>query len=535
MKKRIDDCIENHPNLNRELRGTSVVPTRVLDIKADGNVRLVESKHLLSLSDRGSSADFDFKYAALSYCWGSPEAATPMRTDKLTRETHEFQGISEQDMPAAFIDAIFVARKLGIRYLWIDALCIIQDDLGDWEAESSRMSDVFMNSYVTICAAASSSSSESFLVQPPKEVLTLRFCSFLDPEVSGTYSILLEGHRSRSSVADQDIRDQKWRTRGWIWQEEVLSTRSLIFGKSLVQFRCHGWASMELGFTSPIQPGSHIQGILDTSTWRGAVTDYSNRKLTFSRDRLGAIAGVAKCFCDGKRLRGESVKYLAGLWFIDPTFRSWTNELRRLGGQLRWVCSPGPTLTYTTLMKMLQDQENYCAPSWSWASRMTGVTHVSSNAPTGLIYEIAGHDVQPAQADAMVRVKFGSSITLRGKIFQTPLIPISGEFIADARDNTSRWVTTDSSKSIKFWLDWKPDTDDPEEQVLQSHLHLFFLTAPYGFKFLSDRKRTGGLLLLPHERPQGTVYHRVGVFQYQADPKGLQFLRESEAREVTII
>lgn len=458
-----------------------------------------------------------------------------MRTTKATRETYEVQGISEQDMPATFIDAIFVARKLGIQYLWIDALCIIQDDLSDWEAESSRMSDVFMNSYVTICAAASSSSSESFLVQPPKEAITLPFCSSLDPEVSGTYSILLEGHRSRSSVADLDIRDQKWRTRGWIWQEEVLSTRSLIFGKTLVQFRCHGWASMESGLTSPIQPPAHIQGILDTSIWRDVVTDYSKRQLTFSRDRLGAIAGVAKCFCDGKRLRGESVKYLAGLWFIDPTLRSWTNELRRLAGQLRWVCSPGPIMTYTEMMGMLQDRENYCAPSWSWASRMTGVIHVSDGAPSGLIYEICGHDVQPAQSDAMVRVKFGSSITLRGKIFKTPLLPISGNSIADARDCTSRWVTTDSSRGIKFWLDWKPDMDDPEDKVLQSRLQLFFLTAPYGFKFLPDRKRTGGLLLLPHEEPQGTVYHRVGVFQYQTDPKGLQFLRESEAREVTII
>lgn len=187
-------------------------------------------------------------------------------------------------------------------------------------------------------------------------------------------------------------------------------------------------------------------------------------------------------------------------------------------------------MTYTEMMGMLKDRENYCAPSWSWASRMTGVIHVSDGAPSGLIYEICGHDVQPAQSDAMVRVKFGSSITLRGKIFKTPLLPISGNFIADARDCTSRWVTKDSSRGIKFWLDWKPDTDDPEEQILQSRLQLFFLAAPYGFRFLPDRKRTGGLLLLPHERPQGTVYHRVGVFQYQTDPKGLQFLRESEAR-----
>lgn len=276
MNKRIDECIENHPNLNHELRGTSVLPTRLLDIEADGRVRLVESQHLLLHSYQGRSTNPHVKYAALSYCWGSPEGTSIMKTTKQTRKTYEVEGISEQDMPATFIDAISVARKLGIQYLWIDALCIIQDDLEDWEAESSRMSDVFMNSYVTICAAASSSSSESFLVQPPKEVLTLRFRSSLDSDISGTYSIFLEGHRSGVFVDDLDIRDRKWRTRGWIWQEEVLSTRSLIFGQNLVQFRCHGQATMESGKAS-LLPSAHIQGIIDLGFWKGAVTAYSKR------------------------------------------------------------------------------------------------------------------------------------------------------------------------------------------------------------------------------------------------------------------
>ena len=91
----------------------------------------------------------------LSHCWGTS------RRLMATKETlKDLQGgVAVSSLPETFRDAIVITRRLGIRYLWIDYLCIIQDDPQDWEREASKMADVYRNSYLTISAAASADSS----------------------------------------------------------------------------------------------------------------------------------------------------------------------------------------------------------------------------------------------------------------------------------------------------------------------------------------------------------------------------------------
>jgi hypothetical protein len=118
------------------------LPTRVLDlgwgIEVDV-VRLFESSGKLA------------PFVALSHCWASSHRFT------LTRETFDslIRGIALTDLPQTFRDAVRITKKLGLRYLWIDSLCILQDDYSDWEQEASRMADVYAKSYVTIAASAS--------------------------------------------------------------------------------------------------------------------------------------------------------------------------------------------------------------------------------------------------------------------------------------------------------------------------------------------------------------------------------------------
>lgn len=129
-----------------------ILPTRVLDLKDvqnNGAVYLLETHGMKG------------KYIALSYCWGPP-ISHPLKTSLATLKPHK-EGISISTMPQTFRDAIAITTRLRVRYLWIDSLCIIQGDSEDWERESSRMCDVYGNSYLTIAASVSTGSDCGFL------------------------------------------------------------------------------------------------------------------------------------------------------------------------------------------------------------------------------------------------------------------------------------------------------------------------------------------------------------------------------------
>lgn len=74
------------------------------------------------------------------------------------------EGIPLNEMPASYRDLIKVAHLLGVRYVWIDSLYILQDDNADWDRESSKMSGIYRNAYLTIAATRSRNCKEGFLV-----------------------------------------------------------------------------------------------------------------------------------------------------------------------------------------------------------------------------------------------------------------------------------------------------------------------------------------------------------------------------------
>jgi hypothetical protein len=121
------------------------LPTRVIDV---GLSSPGGPNPYLLCSDR-----LEGRYAALSHCWGISSASNP----SFKTETHNYDkmraGMVLDSMPALFQDAVFTTWKLGIQYLWIDSICIIQDSKDDWEAESARMGSIYSNAYVTIVAS----------------------------------------------------------------------------------------------------------------------------------------------------------------------------------------------------------------------------------------------------------------------------------------------------------------------------------------------------------------------------------------------
>jgi hypothetical protein len=132
------------------------LPTRLIDVGADGGSL---PKLVLTLpGDEG-------KWVSLTHVWGKELPQQPRFTSTTQNLQDRMLQLDLTDMPAAFRNAILVTRKLGIRYLWIDSLCILQDshDQSDWKLEDTRMAEYYGNALVTIVADYAEGDYEGFL------------------------------------------------------------------------------------------------------------------------------------------------------------------------------------------------------------------------------------------------------------------------------------------------------------------------------------------------------------------------------------
>jgi hypothetical protein len=129
-----------------------ILPSRVLDVgPSDG------SQQPFLHESRGQVGD----YVSLSHRWGGSTMLTTTMRDINQRKSE----ITLKSMPKTFQDAVFVTRALGISYLWIDSLCIVQDSLGDWEKEAELMGQVYKNATLTIAAETRAASCNMMAVE----------------------------------------------------------------------------------------------------------------------------------------------------------------------------------------------------------------------------------------------------------------------------------------------------------------------------------------------------------------------------------
>lgn len=198
------------------------MPTRVIDIgmSATDKLRLVRT-----------GAHIRARYTALSHCWGNITESEKFRAKKgnmaeISRE------INHNRLPRTFRHAIKVTRELGVRYLWIDSICIIQDDPEDWATESHKMETVFSSAYCTIAASSARSSVDGFL----KKGRVPRSCVIHRSPAAGTLFLA-------PSIDDfqKDVEESILNTRGWVFQERALSRRTIFFTSNQVYWECgHG-------------------------------------------------------------------------------------------------------------------------------------------------------------------------------------------------------------------------------------------------------------------------------------------------------
>ncbi|KAI0877238.1 HET-domain-containing protein [Hypoxylon argillaceum] len=298
-------CLTSHPQCQQSR--SRVLPTRLLQIRKNNG----EANFQVQLIT--TTAGHTGEYAALSYCWGGPQ---PLQLTKSTIQDFLQQPIERGALPLGLSDAVEVAYSLELEYLWVDALCIIQDDQDDKKREINRMGDIYQNSFFTIAAATSSSVHDSFL--RTRSVLNTKYrtCDVpftLDSEDCrgsgdlGSITVVpVHAHRSDSFPLNK---------RGWAFQEALLPLRLLVFGDLEPFVRCRTRNVIHKAPTcidyamSALRPRriidrlansqAHERGLFtDTKAnsldflWREIVQQYTLRELSIPEDRPFAISGV---------------------------------------------------------------------------------------------------------------------------------------------------------------------------------------------------------------------------------------------------
>jgi hypothetical protein len=339
-------------------------------------------------------------------------------------------GIALSLLPKTFQDAIQITRRLGIKYLWIDCFCIIQDDPKDWEREAARMAQIYRYSYATLSAMASKDSHTGCFPQRNQD-------SYVSPGTKSLgYDNAREASGPRSHVVDYEhtswprqrnrihifeewlpgssyyvpqrmdiqnfgkrfdpLADQPLSARGWTLQERLLSPRTIHYASDQIYFECEDAILSEDGFKFPYlyfsmesllltqrcafeqhgsdtafgisfvegkDPVSQNPGLRWKGGWLSLVENYSGRQLSFSKDKLSAVAGVARMLAEKT---GD--KYLAGLWgrhiYEDLCWRVYIREEYFDTSERGIADRPVKGKEIGNAVRPAE----YRAPSWSWAS-----------------------------------------------------------------------------------------------------------------------------------------------------------------------
>jgi len=319
------------------------------DIKRQkGVLRGIRFLHLGDKSVRLHDNVQPERYGCLSHCWGDGKELC--KTTVQNRTCHVEAGILIEKLPKTYRDAVIMCKKLGIGYLWIDSLCILQGDKEDWEKQASRMSDVYENAYVTIAAVGAQDASQGLFRSTPMSRTGSPLPGF--PWIHVRQKVRLP----ETEEADyHTTTGDGWALykRGWTFQELSLSPRVLHFGAEEVFWSCRtataceGAPESDRRILERILVNLSSPNISSGRLWYRIIEGYSLRNLTFGKDKFPAIAAFATRFQADR----PGNRYVAGLWG------------NTLLPDLLWAClQAGPKC------EPLRPIRPGIIPSWSWAS-----------------------------------------------------------------------------------------------------------------------------------------------------------------------
>lgn len=364
LKYWFKECYNNHPHCRPP--SPSFSPTRLLLIENKYSARIVETK----------DCNAQYQYVALSHCWGNVTRLKLQKSNMVDLLKH----ISITKLPTTYREGISVTLALGFSYIWIDSLCIIQDDEQDWAKEAAMMKDVFEHCSINLSATTAPDSSQSNFTHrdptniPPLEVDTLNWGGER-PRQSNFWLT-----RSWVDLRREDIVHSPLHSRAWVFQEATLARRRIDLARSQMWWHCqqhwacetypagvcdfehYEWSSAESeeyhnmckrrdehdSLSSGRLPAidDHADDDEDPRReWLGKIHSYSDCDITKTKDRLIAFSGIAQRYAQDQGLNLNN--YLAGVW---------RHEL------------PHNLLFRATHDKPTCRSDEYRAPSWSWIS-----------------------------------------------------------------------------------------------------------------------------------------------------------------------
>jgi hypothetical protein len=265
-----------------------------------------------------------------------------MRTTKETLSLYTKE-ISWECIPRTFQDAIVFTQNLGLAYIWIDSLCIVQDDLKDCQERSGAMTAIYSNSYITLAAAMSDGPESGIYTKGERYHGIMQTLAHFTRDGVNIPILARRAHQHD---------DFPLRQRGWVFQERLLSPRTIVFAREEIIWECqenedcecgerfHGWRAL-----LPIQ-SSREDREETIESWRSVVLQYSTLDLTFSHDALPALSGIAQVFAkvfDDKYLAGLGKKTIVAglLWYRTDETKGYSRD---------------------------PEHSQWKAPSWSWVS-----------------------------------------------------------------------------------------------------------------------------------------------------------------------
>ncbi|PMD16777.1 HET-domain-containing protein [Hyaloscypha hepaticicola] len=344
----VNGCVASHAKCNTPTDG--VLPARLIDLKDVQQLQLVR---IVRVPVRSSP---DLKYATLSYCWGGKSKLQLNRSNASTLEV----GVSVSTLPKTIQDAVHFTAALGLRWLWVDSLCIVQDSTEDMAHEVQSMYSIYQNCFISIAALdAEHSDAGLYACRDP-----LMYADCELARISEEQAIFINSGPSYGS----NERVPPLFTRGWVVQERILPPRTVVFGRT-VAWECRETRLMEFKGAERTIPGRTIplsikldffnavtesKGKLAATdnelvkireAWSHILSEYVKTNLTFKSDRLAAISAIISAIQARTNWQNS-----VGLW------------VPFLFTELLW--KRGPRTSGSTGI----------SPSWSWASVDGGIT-----------------------------------------------------------------------------------------------------------------------------------------------------------------
>lgn len=402
----LENCLANHPECR--VSEETFLPRRVIHIGANHtDIRLAEH-----------NSPTLGRYNCLSHCWGG---AQPLATTTGNIAQH-LERIEWESIPKTFQDAIKFTAHLGISYIWIDSLCIIQDSPEDWAEESAKMCSIYQNGHLTVAATAASNGTDGLPVRDSSNFVRLTGTASA-PE-SKPFEILAFFVLGPGDHPFPTNYRTPLLSRAWVHQEMILSPRVVHFTKKELLWECKTVGTCQCPQPPTFnniffkkahyqaQNSSRISGANTTLAhqWHKIIESYSRLKLSFLRDKFPALSGLAQQM---SKKRGPEVRYLAGLW---------SNSLLT---DLLWTAAYVWSLH--AIDRILQGYE-WRAPSWSWAARdvpvilppRLGTEANGSTCEVKAFCDILDAETMLATTDKTGRVSDGR-LVVRGRLLDATL------------------------------------------------------------------------------------------------------------------